>query len=375
MAAAAQPLFPTSFDQWKRLLKRAYADWSKDQAPRLGASLAYYTALSLAPLLILLLALAGFIFGDEAARGQLYGQISGMMGSDSAKTIEEMIKNASKPSSGILASIIGLVTLIIGASSVAGELRASFNTVWNKPYNADAGIKDMVKERSYALVVVLGCGFLLLVSLVVSSFVAGAGTFAAQYLPLPEFVLHLLNIVLSIAVVTGVFAALFKYLPDVDLEWRQVISGAVLTAVLFTIGKFAIGMYLGKAGIGSTYGAAGSLVVLLVWVYYSAQILFFGAEFTQVYACETGSTGVCPSDEKADVSKGKTNASLPKPGKQDKDKAPKEQPAAGYARDAAAGNAGLTPVAPGPAGRATTVTGTIVGAALAGLKVFRLVKR
>ena len=233
------------------------------------------------------------MFGKEAAQGQLFNEIRNMMGTDGAKAIEEIVQNAAKPASGIMASIIGLAMLIFGASSVASELRISLNTIWDQPQDPNEGIKEMVTERSYALAVVLGCGFLLLVSLAVSSVVAGAGKVATGRLPFSEPVLHVLNLVISVLVISVVFAFLFKYLPDVKVQWRDVMLGAVVTAILFTIGKFLIGMYLGKASFGSTYGAAGSLVIVLVWVYYSAQIFFFGAEFTQVYACEHGSDPMC----------------------------------------------------------------------------------
>jgi membrane protein len=278
-----------SFAEWKRLLTRTYQEWNEDQAPRLGAALAYYTTLSLAPLLILLIALAGLVFGKEAAQGQLFDEIQAMVGSDGAGAIQEMVKNASKPSSGILASIIGFATLIFGASSVAAELKNSLNAIWDQPQDNTASIKDVVKQRFSALGVVLGGGFLLVVSLAVSSVIAAGGKFMTGVLPLPEVILQALNFAIGLAVITGVFAVLFKYLPDVKLEWRDVLAGAVFTSLLFAIGKFAIGLYLGKASFGSTYGAAGSLVIVLVWVYYSAQIMFFGAEFTQVYASEHGS--------------------------------------------------------------------------------------
>lgn len=275
--------------QAKGLLAKSWKEFNDDQAPRLGAALAYYTVLSLAPLLILLIAGAGLVFGKEAAQGQLFGEIRSMVGPEGAKAIESMITGASKPASGVIASIIGFLTLLFGASSVAGELKASLNTVWDRPQDENAGITSIIKDRSKALGVVLGGGFLLLVSLAVSSTLAAAGSFIGGILPLPEFVLHALNFIVSLAVITGVFAVLFKFLPDVKIEWHDVLIGAAFTAILFTIGKFLIGMYLGKASFGSTYGAAGSLVIVLVWVYYSAQIFFFGAEFTQVYAGEMGS--------------------------------------------------------------------------------------
>jgi membrane protein len=275
--------------QVKALLARSWQEFNKDQAPRLGAALAYYTILSLAPLLILLMAIAGLVLGREAVQGQLFGQINSMVGAEGAKAIQEMIAGASKPSSGIIASVLGVLTLLFGASSVAGELKSSLNIIWGRPQNDAGGITGMVKDRSQALGVVLAGGFLLLVSLVISSAISAAGTFMSGVLPLPEFVLQALNFVLSLLVITGVFAVLFRYLPDVQIEWHDVLIGAMFTAVLFTIGKFLIGMYLGKASIGSAYGAAGSLVIVLVWAYYSAQIFFFGAEFTQVYAEEVGS--------------------------------------------------------------------------------------
>jgi membrane protein len=272
----------------KDILLKSWKEFNDDQAPRLGAALAYYTLLSLAPLLILLIAVAGLVFGKQAAQGQLLNEINNMVGTQGGQAIQEMIKSASKPSSGIIASIIGFLTLIFGASSVAGELKASVNVIWDLPVKS-GNVKYMIKQRSMALAVVLGCGFLLLVSLVVSSAISAAGKFVADMLPMPEFVLQVLGFVLSLAVITGVFAVLLKYLPDVHVEWRDVLAGAAFTALLFTIGEYLIGMYLGKAGFASTYGAAGSLVIVLVWVYYSSQIFFFGAEFTQVYSKDYGS--------------------------------------------------------------------------------------
>jgi membrane protein len=288
MASQLQRDAMITVTQAKNILLKSWKEFNDDQAPRLGAALAYYTLLSLAPLLILLIAVAGLVFGKQAAQGQLLNEITNMVGTQGGQAIQEMIKSASKPSSGIIASIIGFVTLIFGASSVAGELKASVNVIWDLPLKS-GGLKDMIKQRSIALAVVLGCGFLLLVSLVVSSAISAAGKFVADMLPVPEVVLQVLGFVLSFAVITGVFAALLKYLPDVHVEWRDVLAGAAFTALLFTIGEYLIGMYLGKAGFASTYGAAGSLVIVLVWVYYSSQIFFFGAEFTQIYSNEYGS--------------------------------------------------------------------------------------
>jgi membrane protein len=340
--------------EWKDLLVKTWTEWNEDQAPRLGAALAYYTVLSLAPLLILMIAIAGLVFGEEAARGQLLSQIQGLVGSEGGEAIQTMVQNASKPGSGIVASIIGFAVLIFGASTVANELKLSLNQIWDvDPNAAGSGVKDMVKQRSKALIVVLGCGFLLLVSLAVSSTIAAAGSFMANLLPLPEVVLQVLNLLLGILVITGVFAFMFRYLPDVDIEWRDVWLGALFTSVLFSIGKFAIGLYLGKASLGSTYGAAGSLVIVLVWVYYSSQILFFGAEFTQVYSETHGSRQQRSKQPQTQTgptlvsSKGKTDP---------------------LAEQTAGGNAGLTSA---PEEKAAGFFGSLVGSALAASKIVR----
>ena len=336
----------------KRLIVETWKEWNSDNAPRLGAALAYYTVLSIAPLLVLVIAIAGLVLGEEAARGQLMAQISDLVGREGGEAIQTMVQNASKPSSGVIASIIGFALLLFGASTVATELRASLNEIWNKKPDPNSGIKEMVTERSYALAVVLGCGFLLLVSLVVSSAIAGAGKFLGSVLPVPEAVLHVLNLLLGIVVITGVFAVLFKYLPDVNIEWRDVFLGAAFTSVLFSLGRFLIGIYLGKASFGSTYGAAGSLVIVLVWVYYSSQILFFGAEFTQVYAREHGSD---PLRRRQRAVRGER---------------PAQKPAA-MATPTAAGNALMA----GEPGKATGLFGGLIGSALAATKIVRTLRR
>jgi membrane protein len=318
-----------SFAQFKSILVKSWNEFSEDQATRLGASLAYYTVLSLAPLLMLIIAIAGLVLGKEAAQGQLFDEIGSMVGPEGAEAIQGMIAGSSKPASSIIASIIGFATLIFGASSVASELKASLNLIWERPANADT-IAGMVKERSKALGVVLGCGFIMIVSLVVTSAIAAVGSTFANMLPLPEVLMTVLTFVLSIAVLTGAFAVLFKYLPDVNIEWHDVLIGAGFTAILFGIGKFAIGYYLGKASFGSTYGAAGSLIIVLVWVYYSAQIFFFGAEFTQVYAGEVGSDPNRKRDPKP-VEQPKVQKPAP---------APAPEPAPDYAQSGAGATAG-----------------------------------
>lgn len=330
-------------DELKRLVVATYKEWDRDQAPRLGAALAFYTLLSLAPLLVLLLALAGFVFGDAAAQGQLFEQIRSLVGDRGAEAINEMVKNAGHQGSGITATILGFATLIFGASTVASELKYALNVIWNVDPDPDAGVVDMIQQRSTALGVVLGCGFLLVVSLAVSSAITAAGTWFASMLPVPGAVLQGLNLVLDFAVITGLFAMLFRFLPDVQIEWSDVLLGAAVTAALFSIGKLLIGMYLGRASFGSTYGAAGSLVIVVVWVYYSSQLFFFGAEFTQVYACEHGSD---PLHKKPRAVREVQTS--PKP------------------------VVGLPALPRSTAeGRVSGIAGTLIGAALAASKVFR----
>jgi membrane protein len=266
------------------LLKETYARWSDHNAPRLGASVAFYSILSFAPLLVLVTAIIGFVFGHESAHGALVSEARQLIGNRGAETVESLLKNADKPASGTFASIIAFVTLLFGASGVFTELQAALNIMWEAPKKESTGLMSMIKQRLFSFGMVLSVGFLLLVSLLLSSALAFIGHSFGQVLPVPAFVVQILNFAVSFVVVTVLFALMFKYLPDVAVAWQQVIVGAIGTALLFTIGKFLLGIYLGKASVGSTYGAAGSLVAVVVWIYYSAQIFFFGAEFTNLYA-------------------------------------------------------------------------------------------
>jgi membrane protein len=286
------------------LVKGAYFEWSEDKAPRLGAALAYYTVFSLAPLLLVVIAIAAFVFGEKAAQGQIVGQIEGLIGPDSARAIQDMLANAQKPSSGIVATVVGVVMLLAGASGVFGQLQDALNTVWEVEPKPDRGLVGIVRDRFLSLTMVLGTGFLLLVSLVLSAALATAGQALHRLSPGLEAIGHVVEIAVSFGIVSLLFALIFKYLPDAKIAWRDVWFGAVVTAALFVIGKFAIGLYLGHASIGSAYGAAGSFVVILVWVYYSAQILLFGAELTQVYANRSGSR-VKPAENAVRISEKK----------------------------------------------------------------------
>jgi membrane protein len=284
---------PLSSIRWcdiKALSADTVNEWYKHKAPRLGASLAFYTLLSLAPLLVVVIAIAGLLFGQDAAQGRIVEQIQDLVGRDPATAIQTMVEGARKPAAGTIATILGLLTLFFGATTVVAELRDALNTVWEVPMAETTGIRSVigvVRERFFSLAMVLGVGFLLLVSLVINAWLSAIGAYFTGWLS--EFALQVANSLLSLIVITGLFAMIYKVLPDVSIEWRDVALGAVVTSVLFTAGKFLIGFYLGKSSFGSTYGAAGSLVVLLLWVYYSAQIFFFGAEFTQVFANRYGS--------------------------------------------------------------------------------------
>jgi membrane protein len=285
------------------ILKKTASDWMEDQAPTLGAALAYYTVFSLAPLLIIAIAIAGLVFGQEAAQGQIFDQLRGLMGEASAKAMQDMVQNASaKPATGVVATIIGVVTLLFGASGVFGQLQTSLNAIWDVQPKPGRGVLGLIQDRILSFGFMLVIGFLLLVSLLLTAAIALVGEWFRGIGPGMETLAQILNFVLSLGLITVLFAMIFKVLPEAKIAWHDVWIGAFLTALLFTVGKFALGLYLGKSGVGSSYGAAGSLIVLLLWVYYSSQILFFGAEFTQVYANRFGSH-VTPADNAVAVPK------------------------------------------------------------------------
>lgn len=271
------------------LLKDTAAEWSRDEAPRLGAALAYYATFSLAPLLIIAVAITGLVFGPEAATGQIVGQIQGLVGQDTATTIQAMIAKSNQPATSIIASVIGIVALLFGASGVFGELQQSLNAIWDIGPKPKRGLLATVKDKFFSFSMVLGTGFLLLISMVISSVLAAMSNIVMGLMPGWGVITQIINFIISLVVITVLFALIFKYVPDAKIAWADVWSGAALTALLFTIGKALIGFYIGYSSLSSTYGAAASLVVILLWVYYSAQILFFGAEFTQVYANTYGS--------------------------------------------------------------------------------------
>lgn len=270
----------------RSMLSETYSAWSAHDAPRLGAALAFYSLLSLSPLLVLVTAIASLIFGHSTVQKDVLSQVRSMMGNDAATVVQLALEHSRSSSSTTWASIVGLLTLLIGASGVFTELQDDLNTIWSAPPRGKGGLRAMMVERVFAFGMVVAVGFLLLASVIATAVLAAVGKFFSGFLPLPEFVLIMVNFMVSSAWVTLCFALIFKYVPDADVRWEPVWLGALATAVLFTVGKLLIGFYLGKAAIGSPYGAAGSLVGLTVWVYYSAMLFLFGAELTHVLAAK-----------------------------------------------------------------------------------------
>jgi membrane protein len=272
------------------LAKETVTRWTEDKASALAAALAYYSLFSLAPLVLIAVAVAGLVFGEQAAEGQLYSQLSGLIGDPGARALEGIVASMhEQQGGGVIATIVGIATLLFGATGVFVQLQDSMNTIWKARPPTTNGIVEFFRVRLLSFSMVLGIGFLLLVSLILSAVLAVVGGYLGMFLPRGYAVGQALNATVSLVVVTLLFAMIYKLLPDTPVAWRDVWVGALLTSFLFTIGKFAIGFYLGKASVASSYGAAGSVVILLVWVYYSALILYFGAEFTHVYSMRRGS--------------------------------------------------------------------------------------
>lgn len=294
------------------LLKETVSSWIDDYAPSMGAALAYYTMFSLAPLLLIVIAVAGLVFGRDAAQGEVFTQLRDLMGDEGAVAVQGLLKSASEPATGTLAIVLGGLALFIGATTVFGELQTSLDRIWRAPsLKTGSGIWTLIRERLLSFGMILTIGFLLLVSLVLSAALAALGKWWNPNFRGWEALLHVANFVLSFVIITVLFALIYKILPRVRIAWRDVWIGAAVTSVLFAIGKFAIGLYLGKSGIVSGFGAAGSIVLLLVWVYYSAQIFLLGAEFTWVYAHRFGSRREDPHPDIARPSTTRPNAASP----------------------------------------------------------------
>lgn len=280
---------------WK-MLKETVLAFINDEALSRGAAIAFYTVTSIAPVLLIVIAVAGLAFGREAAQNAIIGQLSDLMGQQTAEVIQTAVASAASKSSGILATIVGIVVLLVTASGVFGEMQAALNAIWKaKPKGTT--VSRLIRARAASLGLVVSLGFLLMVSLVVSTALTAFGNYLDSILPFGKLILTVLNGAVSLILISFLFAAIYKVLPDRDLEWRDVVVGAVVTGVLFTIGKSLISWYIGSSAVASSFGAAGALIVLLLWVYYSAQIFLLGAEFTKVYANSHGSKPGAPVSE------------------------------------------------------------------------------
>jgi membrane protein len=275
--------------KWWSVLKDAAMSFAGDNAPRLGAALAYYTVFSIAPLILITITLAGAIFGEEAARGEVFARMRQLIGDTGAEVVNEMVKDAARADTGAIAATLGIAALLFGASGVFAQLRAALNTIFKVTPKDTPIIMGFLKDRFLSVATVIVIGFLLLVALVVDTGISAAGGYMEHRLSGGEVLWHIVELVVSTAMITVLFALIFRYMPDVRTQWRDVWFGAIVTAILFSIGKFALGLYLGKKATDSTHSAAGALIVLLLWVYYSAQIVFLGAELTQAYSRRLGS--------------------------------------------------------------------------------------
>ena len=273
---------------WKSL-KDAFKGFGDDKITKLSASLAYYTGFSLAPLLVVIIALCGFFFGQEAVQGTIDNQIKAFIGADAARQVQDMIKNASLSGKSTMATVIGVVTLLIGATSIFGEIQDSINSIWGLKPRPKVGLMKTLQVRLLSFGLIASLGFILLVSLAATAVVEGLGDrLKAMFPDVAVVIFYIINLVLTLAVTTVLFGVIFKVLPDAKIKWKDIWPGAVATSLLFLVGKFAISLYISKSNFSSSYGAAGSLAVIFVWIYYSAIILYFGAEFTKAYAFNKG---------------------------------------------------------------------------------------
>jgi membrane protein len=272
-----------------RFLKKVVRAWSEDHAPSMGAALSYYTLFSIAPLLLIVIAIAGAVFGDEAARGEIFYQLRGLMGDNGAQAIEQLLQHADRPKQGAIATLTGAGALLLGATTVFGELQNALDRIWRAPAREDSGWWSILRSRFLSFGMILGIAFLLMVSLVVSALLAALGKWWGPAFGALPYVGQAIDLVVSFGLSTLMFAMIYKLIPRVRIHWRDVWIGAAVTAALFTLGKFLIGLYLGRSSVASAFGAFGSLAVMMVWVYYSAQIFLLGCEFTWVWAHVYGS--------------------------------------------------------------------------------------
>ncbi|WP_300603632.1 YihY/virulence factor BrkB family protein [Niabella sp.] len=296
LSAAARTGKPITLKGIWKVLKATFNGFSEHKITKLSGSLAYYTVFSMAPLLVMIISLCGLFLGREAVEGEVFSVLRGFVGQDTASQLQEIIRHASLTGKSKIAAIIGGITLLIGATTVFGEIQDSINTVWGLKPKPRKGWIKLLQNRFLSFSVIISLGFLLLVSLTISGIIEGISNgLRARYPDVTVVVFYVINLVLTLTVSAVIFAVIFKVLPDARIRWRDVMAGALVTALLFMLGKFGISLYISQTKVGSTYGAAGSLVVLLVWVYYSSIILYLGAEFTKAYAVEYGAD-IHPND-------------------------------------------------------------------------------
>ncbi|HEX8599091.1 MAG TPA: YihY/virulence factor BrkB family protein [Chloroflexia bacterium] len=276
------------------LVKETFQDWTQDKASRLGAALAYYAIFSIGPMLVVAMAVAGFVFDEAAAKGQITGTMSRVFDKDTADFIQGLVSSASEPRAGTIASIVGAGTLLLSAMGIFGQLKDALNTIWEVEPVPGGGIVATLTKNLLSFGMLLAVGFLLVVSQVINALLSTLGPFLSETLPGGALLWNAVNYAITLAVIALLFAMIFKFVPDIKVGWKEVLIGGAVTATLFLLGQIALGIYLSLGNVGSAFGAAASLVVVLVWIYYSAQILFLGAEFTQVYANRYGS-GMSPA--------------------------------------------------------------------------------
>ena len=352
--------------QWWKLIQSAGRAWLDDYAPSMGAALSYYTVFSMAPLLLIVISVAGLVFGVDAARGQIFGELRGLLGDEAAQSIQSILVSVSEPSQGVLGTLIGLVLVLVGATTVFAELQDALDRIWRAPSRPGAsGMWAVIRTRLLSFGLILGLAFLLMVSLVFGAVVSALGKWWGGLFGGWEPVLQIVNLVIGFVLTTGVFAMIYKLMPRVQVRWQDVWLGAVVTAALFSVGKWLISVYIGRSGVASGFGAAGSLVVVLVWVYYSAQIFLMGAEFTWVYARTFGS-------KRGLEQPGQTQPSPPEavPHRTTGQAPDRHETQAGGAVQAggpARPPAGATRLAPAPTAEPPTASGGAAGLSVAGV--------
>jgi membrane protein len=292
---------PHGLPAWWRLALHAARSWSQDYAPSMGAALAYYTLFSIAPLLLIVISVAGFVFGADAARGEIMAQLQGLIGDEGARFVQGLLEAAHRPGQGMVATLVGLALLLVGATTVFNELQDALDRIWRAPARRKSGLWALLRTRLLSFGMIMAIGFLLMVSLVASAALSALGRWWGPVFSEWELLGHAIDFLLGFCTITLAFALIYKIMPRVHIQWRDVWVGAAVTALLFTVGKLLIGLYIGKSGVTSVFGAAASLAVLLLWVYYSAQIFLLGAEFTWVYAHTFGSLRNEPLDPPCEV--------------------------------------------------------------------------